>query len=91
MLVCDLCACPSLRSGPFLICRTCMDQISLDRAALAHERDRAKRVVRVFWRVRDSYSGYIFSFTDRKRAFENLKLNRGSGKVYRVTVRRVKR
>lgn len=66
----------------------CIDHL---KAALAHERDRAKRVVRVFWRVRDSYSGYIFSFTDRKRAFENLKLNRGSGKVYRVTVRRVKR
>jgi len=60
------------------------------RAALAHEKDRARRVVRVFWRVRDEYSGYTFSFIFRKHAFTHLKLN-SVGKVYRVTVRQVKR
>ena len=94
MLVCDLCACPSLRSGPFLICRTCMDQISLDRAALAHERDRAKRVVRVFWRVRwDNFEAPVWmTYSLRNQALAVGKRHKSDGgKVYRVTVRRVKR
>lgn len=55
------------------------------RAALAHERDRAKRVVRVFWRVRDA-AGYVQLRSDRKGAFQCRKW--WGGKVYRVTVRR---
>lgn len=56
------------------------------RAALANERDRARRVVRVFWRVRVPhradwvYQGY------RKHAWQLAK--KMGGKVYRVTVRR---
>lgn len=53
------------------------------RDALAHERDRARRVVRVFWRVR-GYTCEYGSLRDCRR------LHVGPwGKVHRVVVRRV--
>lgn len=93
MLVCDLCACPSLRRGPFLICNACMRQVRLDRADLAHERDRAKRVVRVFWRVRGVDGTVIRPFISKQRATSFLADVHPSwvANVYRVTVRRVKK
>lgn len=56
------------------------------RAALAHERDRARRVVRVFWRVRDD-AGNVEARLGRQGAFHCRSWF--GGKVYRVTVRRV--
>lgn len=59
------------------------------RATLAHERDRAKRVVRVFWRVR-YLDGVTVHHGNRTSAFRGLWKYPGA-MVYRVTVRRVKR
>lgn len=62
------------------------------RAALANERDRARRVVRVFWRVRDArYERSQVIDVDRKSIATNFVWGRRWLKVYRVTVRRVKR
>lgn len=58
------------------------------RAALAHERDRARRVVRVFWLVR--YSDGTTSVSELPWPSVAWRLVREKGgKVYRVVVRRV--
>lgn len=56
------------------------------RAALAHERDRARRVVRIYWVVRYA-GGHLDVFDSRSYAWHDA--HRFSGRVYRVTVRRV--
>lgn len=56
--------------------------------ALAHERDRARRVARVFWRVRNA-EGRCEIRDSRFAALMCAKWwIREGGKVYRVTVRR---
>lgn len=63
-----------------------MAEVDALRAEVEHLRDRERRVVRVFWRVRVPhradwvYQGY------RKHAWQLAK--KMGGKVYRVTVRR---
>lgn len=64
------------------------DCIANLRAALAHERDRARRVVRVFWRVRSEAAGGILLEAERGYAMHYAKQRPGVRKVYRVTVRR---
>lgn len=62
------------------------------RAALAHERDRAKRVVRVFWRVRwDNFGAPVWmTYSLRDQAMAVGKRHKSDGaKVYRAVVRRV--
>lgn len=63
---------------------TCVNNL---RAALAHERDRARRVVRVFWRVKH-LDGVTVHYGNRSSAFHSLWKYPGC-KVYRVVVRRV--
>ena len=63
------------------------------RAALAHERDRAKRVVRVFWRVRDVGTigkGWEIETRREMRKARHVLANDGGDpvRIYRVTVRR---
>ena len=62
------------------------------RAALARERDRARRVVRVFWRVRypDSKRAGYKSYS-RADAWRLARTYCDDGKVYRVVARRVAR
>lgn len=90
---CNLCSGPTDPLETYTFCPDCMTRTNIDRCrifaelqdALAHERDRARRVVRVFWRVRVPhradwvYQGY------RKHAWQLAK--KMGGKVYRVTVR----
>ena len=78
------------RNGWFHSCaEDCINNI---RAALAHERDRAKRVVRVFWRVRypDSKRAGYKSYS-RADAWRLARTYCDDGKIYRVVVRRVAR
>ena len=63
------------------------------RDALAHERDRAKRVVRVFWRVRDVGTigkGWEIETRREMRKARHVLANDGGDpvRIYRVTVRR---
>lgn len=61
------------------------------RAEVARLRDRERRVVRVFWRVRIQENGQRAQFTTRRMAWDWAKGGRLTAKVYRVTVRRVKK
>lgn len=58
------------------------------RAAIAHERDRAKRVVLVFWRVKFATGLWHDNFRTLKEARRFAGIDTATGTVWRVTVRR---
>lgn len=88
---CNLCSGPTDPLETYTFCPDCMTRTNIDRCrifaelqdALAHERDRARRVVRVFWRVR----GYACEYASLRDCMRNG----NAGQIVRVTVRRKKK